>query len=343
VVCDEAFLIDERDPGDGVLHDVAPAGAPLYVDAAAPESLDAADGSAQRPFRFIADALSHAASGTHVLVAPGSYAEDLTIPGGVAVSGREAVVVGTSVTFQASAGPDEISRLEGLEVHASLNLLPGARVVLEDNVLSPALTSLSAVTGVPDTDNANAVTATGAALRASNNRVFVSAPDPLTVNSQGFRLLDTCAVLTDNTLSGFRTPFVLDETDAAVQFNVIDQGMNGFLIKDGRAVISANYGSFANMHGCNYVAYMQGVTHPEFSHNQFYLQDVGTRGINEASVDGDPEKLVGNAFRLRVYLTPVYFDRQGPDTLLEFTSVTAVNVLGDIPEVRGNTLSVDPP
>jgi hypothetical protein len=355
-LCHEAFLVDDVDSGDGIVLGASPAAQILYVDAVAAQSMDAWDGSEQKPFRSIAEALAHASAGTWILVAPGVYAEQLTIPGGVRLSGHRPagteptsavpVVTATAMTFAASAGSGEISMLENFEVHATLNILAGARVILEDNVLSPTLgptfDAYSVDPNSGDTHLGLAVLATDAALRAKNNRIFVGSNDPENVNSQAFRLSGTCAVLTDNYLTDFRTPFALNESDVVVSFNVIDHGRNGFFVTKSRALISANYAKLANSQGCVYAMYMTQ-SRPEITDNQFYLQSSGTRGLNEADVESDPVKVVGNAFRLGARGTAIYLDRvgAGAEGLHLLTEIQDLNGLADVPEAVRNTLSVD--
>jgi hypothetical protein len=353
-LCNEPFLADEAGAEGGVLvaHSWS-AGKVLHVDAASAVPAGGADGSAEKPFSSIADALLRASSGTSILVAPGAYRENLQIPGGVRVLGQppagvepaigRPVVMGASVEFAASTGPSEISLLENFEVHATVEVLQGARVVLENNVLSPTLNELTPMVG-NDTHTAFAVRATGAALRAHNNRLFVAAADALSVNSQGFRLSQSCALVTDNHLIDFRTPFALaDWSDAAIHFNVIEQGKNGFFITDSQATIVANYASLMHFGGCVYAVYMTGASQPEISHNLFYLQSANTRGVNEQGADSDPSKLVGNAFRLGAVGTLIYLNYQGTDGVThdDITHIDAVNALEDIPEIGGNSLSVD--
>ena len=66
--------------------------------------------------------------------------------------------------------------------------------------------------------------------------------------------------------------------------------------------------------------------------------------MNEQGVHSDPSKLVGNAFRLRAPGTLVYLDYQGAEGAAhdDITRIEAVNALDDIPEIGGNSLSVDP-
>ena len=354
-LCNEPFLVDERGLEGGVFvaHSLS-AREVLYVDAASDVPVSTADGSEQKPFASIAPALLRASSGTSILLAPGFYQENLQIPAGVWVLGQpqagvepavgRPVVTGTSVQFAASTGPEQISRLENVEVHATVELLPGARVVLENNVLSPTLNELLAMPNNPDTHSAFAVRATGAALLAHSNQLFVTATDPGLVNSQGFRLSQTCALITDNHLVDFRTPFSLtDQSDAAIHFNAIEQGRNGFFIADSQASIVANYASLMNVAGCVYAVYMSGASRPDISYNLFYLQSSGTRGVDETSVDSDPAKLVGNAFRLRAPGTPIYLNYKGTGVATHYlTQIDEFNALEDIPEIGGNSLSVDP-
>jgi hypothetical protein len=245
------------------------------------------------------------------------------------------------MTFSASAGPDEISMLEDFEVYGTLNILPRARVILRDNLLSPTLVPVTD-TSIGDTHTGLAVVATDAALRAKNNRIFVRSGDVYVVNSQAFRLTNSCALLTDNHLVEIRTPFSLMGSDVVMSFNVIDRGRNGFWVNESRAIIAANYARLANAAGCVYAVYLQGATRPEVSDNQFYLENYGTLGVNEGDVESDPAKLVANAFRLGVPGTVLYMDRfaAGSEGLRHVTDIRELNALGDVPEVSDNTSSV---
>jgi hypothetical protein len=343
--CQEAFLSDEPDR-DAVFFDVLAPAVVLHVDAAA---VGVPDGSAERPFPTIEEALAQAGSGTQILVAPGQYRQELTIPAGVRLTGDPApnaeqaaarpVLVANGVTFAPSDGPGQISVLEQLEVHASVTLLPGARVVLEDNVLSPPLSQ--APNGI-DIAAVVAVSGVDVALRARRNVLFVDSPEPQRVYSQGFNLRGSCAVLEDNYLADYRVPFELSSaSDAAIQFNVIDQGANGFFVGDSAAVINANYARLRQPTGCVYAVYSAGASRPLVSNNQFYLQDPGTKGFDEASVDSDPSVFVGNAFRVRWSGTPLYLNRETNDKVLAISDIAELNALGDITEVGGNSLSVE--
>jgi hypothetical protein len=50
---------------------------------------------------------------------------------------------------------------------------------------------------------------------------------------------------------------------------------------------------------------------------------------------------VGNAFRVRWRGTPLYLNRETSDKVLEISDIDELNALGDIPEVGGNSLSVE--
>jgi hypothetical protein len=345
--CQEPFLSDGPYPGDVVVLNAATPSALLHVDAAA---TDVADGSAERPFPTIEQALARASSGTRVLVAPGQYRQELTIPPGVRLTGLPAregaqagarpVLTAHGLTFAASAGPDQISTLEHFEVHASITLRSGARVVLDDNVLSPTLSEFG-VAGT-DTHTGIAVSGVDAALRAQHNTLFVASPNPANVYSRGFHLTNSCAVLSDNYLADFRTPFELrSESDAAIQFNVIDQGANGFFIQDSIAVLHGNYARLTHAGGCVYAVYSDGSSQPAVSYNQFYLQTWNTKGFNEANANSDPASFVGNAFRTRSSDIFVYLNRETIDTTQQIYDIAQVNALGDIPVRGGNSLSVD--
>jgi hypothetical protein len=339
-------LSDEPDRGVVFVDSLAPA-VVLHVDAAA---VEVPDGSAERPFPTIGEALARARSGAHILVAPGQYRQELTIPAGVSLTGRPApeaeqaaarpVLIANGLTFAPSDGPGQISVLQQFELHASVTLLPGARVVLEDNVLSPTLSEVNVVGN--DIATAIAVSGNNVALRAQRNTLFVASPEPERVDARGFVLSGSCAVLNDNYLADYRVPFALaSASDAAIQFNVIDQGANGFFIYDSVAVINANYARLTHATGCVYAVYASGASRPAVSNNQFYLQDWGTKGFDETTVESDPSVFVGNAFRVRWSGTTLYLNRETSDTLHEISDIAEVNGLRDIPEVGGNSLSVD--
>ncbi len=80
-------------------------GSALYVSASAGSS--SGDGTAARPFAHIADALKLANSGTTIAIAAGSYAEALTVPAGVSLTGTGAAHV------LISGGSDTAIRIAG--------------------------------------------------------------------------------------------------------------------------------------------------------------------------------------------------------------------------------------
>ena len=67
-----------------------------------------------------------------------------------------------------------------------------------------------------------------ATVRADHNRLIMPAGDPASVISSGFFTWDSCAWITENEVTDYRSPIYFYEgRGVAATFNVIQRGANG--------------------------------------------------------------------------------------------------------------------
>lgn len=353
----------------------------LYVDPAR-DSL-APDGSQAAPFRTLAAALAtgfDAAPGTgqapgptrRVLVASGSYDEDVAIPPGTLLlggydasswePGRAPSVIGGSVYLGTATAPAGIVSPEGyviqdntlsppspnaapltalrrFEVGAGVEVMPGTRALLRDNDIAPVLYRTTG--DAAGLLRGLAVWAMGATLRADDNRLILPAEAPTSVSSAGFFTWNSCAWITRNQISDYRSPiYFYRGPGAAATFNVLQRAQNGVGTSGNTALIAANF-IHAQMpfSGCVYALSMHEDAHPDIRDNSIYLVDVGNRGILEEDGASLPSALLRNRFFSSQAYPVLYVDHRATSDPRLTSSATALNSLPGVPTAGGNTLT----
>ena len=315
----------------------------------------------------------HALGGTRrVLVASGHYDEDVAIPPGTLLfggydaehwaKGAYPSVIGGSVYVGAVTAPAGIVTPEGLlapdatatpsspsaapltalvhfEVSGGVAVVPRARALLRDNVISPVF---FAATGDPlGTRRALAVWVNGATVRADGNRLVVPTSDPASIISNGFFTWNSCAWITANEISDYRGPiYFYQGPGVAATFNVIQRAANGVGTNGNRALIAGNSIEAYMPHaGCVYAITMAADAHPDIRNNRIYLADFGNRGILEMDDASHPTAVLGNRFYSPQWTPVLYIDRRGGVEPELITSVGTLNALSSIPAIGSNTFA----
>ena len=304
-----------------------------------------------------------------VLVADGYYEEDVAIPPGtLLLGGYDAArweqgaglpVIGGSVYVGTATPPASIVTTEGalstggavpsnpsavplaalrhFEVANGVEIMPGARALLRDNLIAPVL--YRATLDPPDYRRAIGVAADSATLRADHNRLVLPASNPAGVIGLGFYVSDSCAWVTENEIADYRSPISFyGGAGVAATFNQIERGQNGVCVGGNQALIAANSLQLSHPSvGCVYAVYMDDGASPDIRHNSILLNDLGNRGLTEAQGASHPIALLGNRF-FSPQWSPVLYAVAHQDADPELiVDIGKVNSLPDVPEVGGNT------
>lgn len=351
-----------------------------YVDAATRAAIP--DGSASAPFRTIRQAFVAASNAApvvalglaptrRVLVASGQYNEDVAVPAGaVLLGGYDAQtwqlgvgesVIGGSVYLGTSTLPDGIVSAQGtfyvssssapppvstapltalkrFSVESGLEVVSGARALLRENVIAP-LFFTSASDGAL---RAIAVWVNEASVRADHNRVILPLEKPLEVISGGISTHRSCALITQNEITDYRSPIGLDRNPAAAAtFNVLRRVENGIWTGGNQALIAGNLiDTHMPFSGCVYAIIMSEDAHPDIRNNKIFLNDVGNNGMLEEHTSSLPTALLGNRFYSPRSSPALYIDHRGPTELRHFVTAASVNALPGIPTIGDNTFAM---
>lgn len=187
-----------------------------------------------------------------------------------------------------------------------------------------------------------AVWVDAASVRADRNQLVVTVEDPASVVSAGFFTWDSCAWITENEITDYRSPIYFHEgRGAAATFNVIQRGENGVGAGTNQPLIAANFiHTRMPLSGCVYAISLHADAHPDIRDNTFYLMDQGNRGIVETDDASHPTALFGNRFYSPQSDPVLYVDTQGTaNPALLLTTVSALNTVPNIPTIGGNTLT----
>jgi len=307
-----------------------------------------------------------------VLVASGDYDEDVAIPAGTLLfggydaqrweQGADHSVIGGSVYMGTATAPAGIVSAEGyllagtsgdlsspsaapltalrhFAVNGGVSVVSGARALLRDNVIAPVFYRTTGdALGVR---RALAVWVNVATVRADHNRLLVPAGDPGSIISNGFFTWDSCAWITENEVTDYRSPiYFYQGLGAAATFNVIRRAENGVGAQGNQALIAGNsIHTYMPLSGCVYAIHMHADAHPDIRDNTFYLSDVGNRGILEEDGASHPTALLGNRFYSPQSSAVLYTDHRGAVDPELITSVGALNALSGVPAVGGNTFA----
>jgi hypothetical protein len=307
-----------------------------------------------------------------VLVASGNYDEDVAIPPGTLLfggydaerweQGAGPSVIGGSVYVGTATAPAGIVTPEGrlavddtatpsspsaapltalvhFEVGGGVAVVPGARALLRDNVIAPVFSQ--AIDDPPGTRRAMAVWINAATVRADGNRLVVPAGDPPSIISAGFFAWNSCAWVTENEITDYRSPiYFYKGPGAAATFNVLRRAANGIGTNGNHALIAGNsIDAHWPLGGCVYAVTMLGDAHPDIRDNRIYLADWGNRGILEMDVASRPTALLGNRFSSPRSSPALYIHHRGPADPEPITTIGAVNALAGVPAVGNNTFA----
>jgi hypothetical protein len=308
-----------------------------------------------------------------VLVASGYYDEDVAVPPGTLLFGGydpqgwgpgagESVISGSvylgtatapagivssngvlTVDITATAPPEVASRLTALtrfSVGGGVAVVAGARALLRDNVIVPVFFAATDIG--PDARRALAVWVDRATVRADHNRLVLPADDPLSIISLGFFTWSSCAWITENEITDYRSPiFFYKGPGVAATFNVIRRGHNGVGTSGNQALIAAN---FIHTHqpspGCVYAVTMDEDAHPVIRDNTIYLTHAGNRGILEEDRASRPTALLGNRFYSPQRSADLYIHHRGAVDADIVTQVDTLNGLPEIADIGGNTFTL---
>jgi hypothetical protein len=289
------------------------------------------------------------------LVAVGTYEESLNVPNGVQLVGgydpstwQQSLPLGTvldapSLNFSLGADAGSApSVLRGFEVHASVVVQDGAKVVIAYNRLVPKLEEVTWET-YGDTHLATALSAKNASLRVQNNEIALSADDPTHVIGRGIIAESICARIVDNELSDFRIPISIHDSDeVTISFNRVTRGKNGFWLDSSDAALVGNVAQLtAPNSGCVYGLYLQGDAKPIVRGNDFSLETSNNRWVSEASVEADPIELQDNTLYLGSSGTVLYIDEATAAEARSdgwLSNIDDVNALSDVPRLAGNVV-----
>lgn len=353
----------------------------LYVDPAT--DAIAPDGSLAAPFHTLVAALLTGLSATpntgqapgparRVLVASGSYDEDVAIPPGTLLlggynasswePGQAPSVIGGSVYLGTAAAPAGIvspegyliqdnslsppspsaaplTALRGFEVNGGVEVMPGTRALLRDNVIAPLFYRTAGDQAA--VLRALAVWALGATLRADDNRLILPAEAPTSIASSGFFTWNSCAWVTQNQISDYRSPiYFYRGPGAAATFNVVQRGQNGVGANGNTALIAANFlHTQMPSSGCVYAISMHDDAHPDIRDNTIYLSDVGNRGILEEDKVSRPSAVLRNRFYSSQPSPALYIDHRAAVDPQLISSTEALNTLPGVPTLGGNTFT----
>lgn len=307
-----------------------------------------------------------------VLAASGYYDEDVAVPAGTLLfggydaqtweQGADQSVISGSVYVGAAVAPASILSPEGYLTYsntavpessssapltalrhfvlsAGVEVVAGARALLRDNVIAPVF--FTSPSDGPSDRRAMAVWVDVATLRADGNRLVMTAGDPATIISNGFAVWNSCAWLTENQISDYRSPISFDKgPGVAATFNVMDRAENGIGTSGNRALIAGNaIYTYMPLSGCVYAISMDDDAHPDIRDNTIVLGNQGNRGILEIDTASRPSSLLGNRFFSTLSNAALYIDHRGAVDPELITSAGALNALSGVPAIGGNTFA----
>lgn len=307
-----------------------------------------------------------------VLVASGRYDEDVAIPPGTLLlggynasswePGQGPSVIGGSVYLGTATAPAGIVSPEGyliqdntlsppdpsaapltalrrFEVNGGVEVMPGSRALLRDNVIAPLLYRTAGDSA--GLLRALAVWAMGATLRADDNRLILQAETPTSISSSGFFTWNSCAWVTRNQISDYRSPiYFYRGPGAAATFNVIQRGQNGVGTQGNTALIAANFiHTRMPFSGSVYAISMDEDAHPDIRDNSIYLTDFGNRGLTEEDSASRPSALLRNRFYSSQPYPVLYMYLRATTDPHLISSAVGLNALPEVPALGGNTVT----
>jgi hypothetical protein len=306
-----------------------------------------------------------------VLVASGYYDENVAVPAGTLLLGgydaesweqglgpsiiSGSVYLGTATVLAGILSPEgyliedvaatttpsaaPLTALRHFDVNGGVEVVPGARALLRDNVIAPVF--YQTIGDPPGMRRALAVWVKGATVRADENHLVVPADDPASVDSGGFFTWNSCAWVTKNDITDYRSPvYLYGGLGVAATFNVIRRGENGVGAGANQALIAANsIQTYMPLSGCVYAITMEANAHPDIRDNTIYLADAGNRGILEEDGASRPTALLGNRFYSPRSGAALYIDHRGAVDPELITDVATLNALSGVPAIGGNTLT----
>lgn len=307
-----------------------------------------------------------------VLAASGYYDEDVAVPPGTLLFGgydaqtwqqgaEQSVISGSSylgvavapasilspegyLTYSNTAVPESSSNapltaLTHFVLSAGVKVVSGTRALLRDSVIAPVF--FSSPSDPPDARRAMAVWIDVATVRADRNRLVMTAGDPATIISNGFAAWNSCAWISENQISDYRSPISFDKgPGVAATFNVMERAENGIGTSGNRALIAGNaIYTHMPLSGCVYAISMDDDAHPDIRDNTIFLGNWGNRGILEIDIASRPNALLGNRFFSVMSSANLYIHHRGIVDPELITTVGAVNALSGVPAIGGNTFS----
>lgn len=341
-------------------------------------------GTRDRPFRRLQDALDLAATYKHsvaVVVTDDLYEEDLRVPPGVFLLGsfsafdwvRHSVAYTTGIAnqndamiFEAATEQKPLTFVNGFGIKGmvsngpskgTVNLLPGAQVVLSHNKLisSHGVSSGKATGGILGAEDAG--------LQFYHN-ILIKEPFLVKATS-GVFVKRSCTTLVKNHFIGFLNATYSERTTGEYLGNVIEGGWNGLRSRGENLYLEGNTIGLKKLEpfaGFLFAIYMETLetnvefpaadNHPVILDNYFLLEGYGSHGINEGYDNSDPQILSGNHFVLFNADSPdfyywkfiLYFDKDSPHppelNSKRIYDIDEVNAMADIPENGDNTLEI---
>lgn len=306
-----------------------------------------------------------------VLVASGYYDEDVAVPPGTLLFGgydaesweqgaepsviSGSVYLGTTTPLAGIVSPEgflvqdvvenplpstaPLSALRHFTVDGGVEVVPGARALLRDNLIAPVF--FRSLGDPADMRRAIAVWIRVATVRADHNRLVVPADDPASIVSSGFFTWESCAWITENEIADYRSSIYFHEgLDAAATFNVIRRGQNGVGAGGNQALIAGNsIHTLMPSPGCVYAIHMHTDAHPDIRDNTIYLTDPGNRGILEEDRVSHPTALLGNRFYSPQPSPALYIDHRGAVDPHLITSIDSLNAIPGVPAIGGNSFA----
>jgi hypothetical protein len=229
--------------------------------------------------------------------------------------------------------------LSHFEISGGVEVVPGARALLRNNVIAPVFYRTTG--DPPGTRRALAVWANTATVRADGNRLVVPAEDPGSIISSGFFTWNSCAWVTKNDITDYRSPvYFYRGLGAAATFNFMQRAENGVGTSGNQALIAGNsIHAYMPVSGCVYAITMDEDAHPDIRDNAIYLSDAGNRGILEEDGASRPIALLRNHFYSPQTSAALYIHHRGAVDPELITDVGAVNALSGVPAVGSNTFT----
>lgn len=276
--------------------------------------------------------------GTSESVISGSvYVGTATLPDGI-VTAQGTVAIGVVGTPTLGAAP--LSALTRFSVEGGVAVVPEARALLRENVISPVF--FTSIIDAPDALRAIAVLVNTASLRADHNRLILPLEEPAEVISNGFSTWDSCASITQNEIVDYRSPIGFSKGPAvAATFNVLRRVQNGIGTAGNQALIAGNLiDAHMPSAGCVYAISMAEDAHPDIRNNKIFLSDAGNNGILEEDTTSLPTTLLGNRFYSPLSSPSLYVDHRSSVEPRRFITAAAVNALPGIPAIGDNTFAL---